>query len=94
MAIEDAGSIGQLLPETTAAADIPDRLQLYEQVRHERASFVQEQTRINGLNEDKRPAAKGGFDMLLYCHNFDEWQNSAEKLEEHLRAKEAMNGTS
>jgi 2-polyprenyl-6-methoxyphenol hydroxylase-like FAD-dependent oxidoreductase len=94
MAIEDAASIAQLLPEHTPAVDIPDRVQLYEQVRHERASFVQEQTRINGLNEDKRPAAKGGFDMLLYCHNFDEWQNSAEKLEEHLKAKAGTSGTS
>ena len=74
MAIEDAASIGQLLPEATPAVDIPDRLQLYERVRHERA-------------------AKGGFDMLLYCHDFDEWQNSAEKLEEHLRAKAGTNGS-
>ena len=93
MAIEDAASIGQLLSEGTPVADIPDRLQLYERVRHERASWVQEQTRINGLDEDKRPAVKGGFDMLVYCHNFDEWQNSAEKLEGHLKAKADMNGT-
>ena len=92
MAIEDAGSVGQLLPANTPAADIPDRLQLYERIRHERVSWVQEQTRINGMDEDKRPAAKGGFDMLVYCHNFDEWANSAEKLEEHLKAKANVNG--
>lgn len=92
MAIEDAASIGQILAPDTPAAEIPDRLKLYERVRHERASWVQEQTRINGLDEDKRPAVKGGFDMLLYCHNFDEWQNSAEKLEEHLKAKAGANG--
>lgn len=36
--------------------------------------------------------AKGGFEMLLYCHNHDEWENSQQKLEEYLKAKKAENG--
>ena len=56
MAIEDAASVAQLLPEGTTAAEVPDRLKLYESVRHERASWVQQQTRDNALDEDKRPA--------------------------------------
>ena len=58
MAIEDAVSIAQLLPESTSASEVPDRLKLYESIRHERATHVQEQTRINGLDEDKRPASR------------------------------------
>lgn len=91
VAIEDAASAAQLLPQDTPASDVPDRLQLYERVRHERASWIQEQTRINALDEDKRPAVKGGFTMLLYCHNHDEWENSRQKLEKHLNARKAGN---
>jgi 2-polyprenyl-6-methoxyphenol hydroxylase-like FAD-dependent oxidoreductase len=58
MAVEDAASVAQLLPEGTTAAEVPDRLKLYERVRHERASWVQQQTRDNALDEDKRPAGK------------------------------------
>ena len=58
MAIEDAASAAQMLPEGTSNAEVPSRLELYESVRRERASWVQEQTRINGLDEDKRPASK------------------------------------
>ena len=58
MAIEDAASISQLLPGGTPASDVPKRLKLYEDIRHERVTWVQEQTRINALDEDKRPASK------------------------------------
>ena len=58
LAIEDAASIAQLLPESTSASEVSDRLQLYESIRYERVTHVQEQTRINGLDEDKRPAGK------------------------------------
>ena len=30
------------------------------------------------------PIAHGGFDMLVYCHNHDEWEHSKKKLEEWL----------
>ena len=65
MAIEDACSIAQLLPEGTSASDVPGRLKLYERVRHERATWVQEQTRINAMDEDKRPASKIRSEMNM-----------------------------
>ena len=63
MAIEDAASIAQVLSESTTAAEVPDRLKLYEGIRHERASWVQDQTRINGLDEDKRPAGECSYNQ-------------------------------
>lgn len=58
MAIEDAASIAQVLPADTPASEVPQRLKLYERIRHDRVTWVQEQTRINGMDEDKRPAGK------------------------------------
>lgn len=58
MAIEDAASIAQLLPAGTTSAEVPERLALFEKIRHERVTWVQERTRINGMDEDKRPAGK------------------------------------
>jgi 2-polyprenyl-6-methoxyphenol hydroxylase-like FAD-dependent oxidoreductase len=55
MAIEDAASIAQVLTVDTAVAEVSDRLKLYERIRRGRASWIQEQTRINGMDEDKRP---------------------------------------
>lgn len=58
LSIEDAASIAQLLPENTSVSQVPDRLKLYETIRQKHVTHVQEQTRINGLDEDKRPAGK------------------------------------
>lgn len=69
MAIEDAASIVQLLPVNTAASEVPDRLKLYERIRHERVTWIQEQTRINGLDEDKRPESKYRVQTSSRCQN-------------------------
>lgn len=58
MAIEDAASIAQLLPADTDRLDVPDRLRLYNDIRKERVEWVQDQSRINGRNEETRPASE------------------------------------
>ena len=58
MAIEDAASVAQVLPEDTPVSNVSGRLKLYERIRHERVTYIQEQTRINGMDEYKRPAGE------------------------------------
>ena len=65
MAIEDAASIAQLLPEGTPASQIPKRLKFYERIRHARATWVQEQTRINGMDEAERPPSECWFSSCV-----------------------------
>lgn len=90
MGIEDAASIAQILTADMSSDKVPGRLKLYESVRHERATWIQDQTRINGMDEDKRPEVKGGFTMLAYCHNHDEWINSEERLEQWLQTRRSV----
>lgn len=48
MAIEDAVSLGVMLSRGVASADIPERLELYNKARHERATTIQGYSRIAG----------------------------------------------
>lgn len=48
VAIEDAASLAVVLPLGTPVEEIPERLQLYHQIRHERASQIQEFSRLIG----------------------------------------------
>lgn len=73
--------------------DVPDLMKLYDRIRRERVDYVQEQTRLNGLDEDKgRPPPSALFGMLDYCHKHDEWMNTEQKLAEWRkeRATEAV----
>lgn len=58
MAIEDAISISEVLRNVDGQAKIPERLRLYEDIRKERAEWARDQTRINAMNEDVRPASE------------------------------------
>lgn len=51
MAIEDAVSIGVLMPMGTLRQQIPERLRLYEKCRKERNETVLMYTRMNGRDE-------------------------------------------
>lgn len=54
MAIEDAISLGIMLPLGTAPDEIPERLKLYNQARYERATTVQNNSRLLGNSSSKR----------------------------------------
>lgn len=63
-AIEDAVSIGVILSQGVTAADIPERLQLYNKARYERATRIQGYSRIAGGDgikpgEEKEARMKG-----------------------------------
>ncbi len=48
IAIEDAASLSVVLPFGTKPEEIPERLQLYEKIRFERANKIQEFSRQAG----------------------------------------------
>jgi 2-polyprenyl-6-methoxyphenol hydroxylase-like FAD-dependent oxidoreductase len=65
VAIEDAASLGAIFPLGTLVGEIPERLELYEQTRMERAETIREYTRIAGrdLTAEDRPT----FDCKCLC---------------------------
>ena len=65
-AIEDAASLAVVLPGDTPIDEIPDRLQLYEQIRRERAHRIQDFSRIAG--SDLRADVK--FDSMCFSQLF------------------------
>ncbi|CAI6306165.1 unnamed protein product [Periconia digitata] len=80
-AIEDAASLACVLPLGTPPSEIPARLKLYEKCRYERASMIQEYSRIVGMDLGTGPP----FDGLKYTNdNFghDEWHHTQQKLRE------------
>ncbi|KAJ5369081.1 uncharacterized protein N7496_008841 [Penicillium cataractarum] len=69
MAIEDGASIGALFPLGTSRADIPSRLQMYEQCRKDRVERIQDFTRRSGRNNDgsEGPRPKGNYLIEILC---------------------------
>ncbi|KAL9622639.1 MAG: hypothetical protein Q9160_002949 [Pyrenula sp. 1 TL-2023] len=89
-AIEDAVSLAALLPPETQKSDIPDRLQLYEQCRKERANQIQQATRLSGLSQKVLQERNLKYNPIEFNHyNFchDEWDFSTNILKKHLFAK-------
>nr|POE48777.1 fad-dependent monooxygenase ops4 [Quercus suber] len=86
----------------TPVEEIPERLALYQEIRHGRGTIVQYGSRVGGNDLDKVPEGAydrialppsshvdryAGFsqnDALENAHNFDEWENTTQKLEEWL----------
>lgn len=52
-AIEDATSLGALMPTGTGSNHVSDRLELYNQCRYARAHQIQEYTRLAGRDADE-----------------------------------------
>ncbi|KAF2728095.1 FAD/NAD(P)-binding domain-containing protein [Polyplosphaeria fusca] len=78
-AIEDGASLAVVLPLGSSVEEIPERLKLYEKCRYERASRIQEYSRIAGKDLGDGPP----LDIHEYAeYNFghDEWDASTEAL--------------
>lgn len=48
IAIEDAVSLALILHDGVSASEVPERLKLYQEIRHERATTVQYGSRVSG----------------------------------------------
>nr|POE96974.1 fad-dependent monooxygenase ops4 [Quercus suber] len=55
IAIEDAVSLAILLQDGTPANEVPERLALYQEIRHGRGTIVQYGSRVAGNDLDKTP---------------------------------------
>lgn len=96
-AIEDAASLAALLLPGISLSMIPERLQIYEDCRKERAEKVHALSRTAGrdmavgINEKNEKAGKGNenaniIERNLYSH--DEYVHTTQKLREYLWRKE------
>ncbi|KAL1796295.1 hypothetical protein ACET3X_004835 [Alternaria dauci] len=78
-AIEDAASLAVMLPLGTPLDSIPARLKLYEKCRYERASAIQEFSRLAGKDLGSGPPVDPQkFTNFNFGH--DEWDYSSQML--------------
>ncbi|KKK11821.1 FAD binding domain protein [Aspergillus rambellii] len=82
VAIEDAASLAVVLPLGTPVEEVPLRLQLYDQIRHQRASRIQEFSRLAGRDRSEETEALDIYGFTNYNFGHDEWDNSTQKLRE------------
>lgn len=70
MAIEDGAALSVVLPLGTTRDEVPERLRLYDEIRHERATRVQEVSRIIGGDDflkKKELDSEYMWSMLSFC---------------------------
>jgi hypothetical protein len=78
-AIEDAASLAVMLPSNTPLDQIPARMKLYEKCRMERASRIQEVSRISGRDLGSGPPPDAAR-FTNYNFGHDEWDYSSQML--------------
>ncbi|KAI8937429.1 hypothetical protein NX059_005152 [Plenodomus lindquistii] len=78
-AIEDATSLAVMLPSTTTLDTIPARLKLYQKCRYERASAIQEISRIAGMDLGTGPPVDNARNTA-FNFSHDEWHASTQAL--------------
>lgn len=97
-AVEDAASLAALLLPGIGLSMIPERLQIYEECRKERAEKIyglsrklgQDMTEENSENVQKTEGQneKVKIDMQQYIYAHDEYEHTTQKLREYLWRKE------
>lgn len=58
MAVEDAVTLGELIPNGTTPDEIAKRLELYQQIRDQRNRDVEWGSRVRGMPDGIRPAGQ------------------------------------
>jgi len=82
-ALEDAATLAVLLGRGTTAEQVPERLQLYFEIRHERADWVQDFGRSVDQSMLQNPKMENTkFFEVVYKH--DAWDFAEERLREHM----------
>ncbi|EME40629.1 hypothetical protein DOTSEDRAFT_82231 [Dothistroma septosporum NZE10] len=83
-AIEDAAALAVVLPLGTQPAEVPQRLSLYDTIRHARATRIQHLSRIIGGDDLHKKQELDMFGFTSYNFGHDEFDNSAQKFREYL----------
>lgn len=82
-AVEDAVALATVLEKGTETDEIPQRLQLYQEIRKERAEKIQYYSRINGQdNMNPQEAAKLMQEFIGYNYGHDAFDYATQKLRE------------
>jgi 2-polyprenyl-6-methoxyphenol hydroxylase-like FAD-dependent oxidoreductase len=87
-ALEDAAALAVLLERGTTASQVPDRLKLYYNTRHERAEWVQDFARGADQSTPQNPDVPPKINPVEFfeaVHNHDAWVFAEERLQEHLK---------
>lgn len=77
--MEDGAALGVVFPIGTLPEEVPERLKLYEEFRYERASRIQEFSRVMGRDAP----GTGEVDMnknTAYNFGHDEWDSAMQKF--------------
>ena len=85
MGIEDALTLSTLLPSGVETKDIPNRLQLYENIRRPRVATVRDTSRDIARGLDDRQRLREYFQFLT---SHDAVKHAQETLEKHLKSSE------
>ncbi|CAK4030377.1 FAD binding domain-containing [Lecanosticta acicola] len=86
-AIEDAAALSVVLPFGTSKEDIPERLRLYDTLRHERATKIQNFSRIIGGDDLLKKKEVNIQSFTLYNFGHDEFDSANQKFREYLWSK-------
>ncbi|KAL4982327.1 hypothetical protein BDW68DRAFT_192236 [Aspergillus falconensis] len=84
VAIEDAASLAVVLPLGTPVAEIPARLQLYDEIRRERATRIQQFSRLAGQDRTNSQSTADMYGFTNYNSGHDERDNSTQRLREWM----------
>ncbi|KAK4494545.1 hypothetical protein PRZ48_013901 [Zasmidium cellare] len=82
-AIEDGAALATVLPLGTRREEVAERLRLYDEIRHERATTIQFYSRIIGGDDLMK---KKDLDMYKFTNNnfgHDEFDNAAQRFREY-----------
>ncbi|KAH6853737.1 hypothetical protein B0I37DRAFT_14218 [Chaetomium sp. MPI-CAGE-AT-0009] len=86
-AIEDAAALAAVLPMGTEPVDVPERLELYEKIRHERASCIQKYSRLAGQDWVVGRPRVDMREFEAYNFDHDEMRNAEAAFKDWLGKK-------
>ncbi|KAJ7614784.1 hypothetical protein FB45DRAFT_936058 [Roridomyces roridus] len=84
MAIEDATAIGCLIPLGTTRADIPARLEAYQQLRKSRGEFVNRQSLEQAIEPSKRGLYARSLEQQEFLLGYDAVEVPKKYFREHF----------
>lgn len=87
MAIEDGASLAVMLPLGTRRDEVPERLQLYNQARYDRAHMIQHFSRVVGQDDDERTERVDMAKFTFTNFTHDEIDHSSQILREYQWSK-------
>ncbi|KAJ7228373.1 FAD/NAD(P)-binding domain-containing protein [Mycena pura] len=86
MALEDAATIGCLLPLGTKRDDIPARLEAYQELRKSRGEFVNRESLEQATTPSKRGLYARSKEMQTYMLDFDAIETTQNYYKDHFAA--------